>query len=73
MSTPVEKLLDAVEWEPTPVATGEVPAPAGLYATHTGTLRIGSFSFRCFQLSDGRRVLHEDDVAWFFSQTGVQP
>jgi hypothetical protein len=56
-------MLDAVEWQ----ATAAQPNPDGLpYATHSGVLRIGEISLRCYRLNDGRAVFDADDIAaWF--------
>lgn len=63
--SPIETMLDEVEWKPIPgaekVDPGDIPV-----ATMEGILQIGDFSFRCFQLSDGRRILDARDIANFF-------
>ena len=67
---PIEMMLDGIEW--TAIETPLNPQTLGLdgapVATHTGELRIGNNPpIRCYQLSDGRRILDADDVHAFFS------
>ncbi len=73
--TPIDRLLDAIEWrELNPNATwherieaelGEVPK-----ATHEGTLDILGCSLRVYQLSDGRRVIAAEDLERFLGVIG---
>jgi hypothetical protein len=69
MKAPIEILLDTVEWEP-------VADPAKdddeLYATHFGTLKVGDFELRVFQLSDGQRIILKEDLERFFGN-GLLP
>lgn len=62
MNSPMDRLLDAVEWQ-------ELPAPTEAadesYATHQGTLTIGSITLRCYVLKDGRRLIDAEDVQKF--------
>ena len=60
---PVDALLNAVDWVP---AEGVEPSDDMPYATHTGVLTISGVSFRCYQLSDGRRVIDAEDIKAFF-------
>lgn len=59
-------MLDNVKWEPIPppdiIQNEDVP-----YATHKGTVDVLGCILRCYQLSDGRRVIDADDVHSFFS------
>jgi hypothetical protein len=69
MKKPIEVLMDQVEWH-------EIPSNAQIktfeggkevpVATHEGTLNIGKFKFKVYQLSDGRRVIDEKDIKDFF-------
>lgn len=54
--TPIEAIMDRLQW--TPVSYEAGTEPEGLYATHEGVLDIAGSKFRCYQLSDGSRVLH---------------
>lgn len=63
--TPIESIMDRLEWKP---VVHEVE-PKGLYATHEGVLEIAGSKFRCYQLSDGNRVIDADDVEKFFNTT----
>ena len=69
MKTPIQKMLDQVEWkeiinpsepELTPI-NDDLP-----YATHMGVLDIGEFQFKVYQLNDGQRVIDEEDIKKFF-------
>jgi hypothetical protein len=40
----------------------------GLYATHEGVWELGDYKLRCYRLSDGRAVIHADDVHAFFGE-----
>lgn len=56
--------LDAlVIWEPTGAADDGSGLP---YPTHTGVLSIGELTIRCYQLSDGRRLIDAEDAARLF-------
>lgn len=69
--TPIEMMLDGIEW--TAIDAPLDPRKLGLaddvpVATHRGELRIGNNApIRCYQLSDGRRIMDADDVHAFFS------
>jgi hypothetical protein len=56
----VETMFDQVEWQPVELHEPHDTLP---YATHTGTVRVGQWTLRCFQLSDGSRVFAHEDVA----------
>ena len=59
----IEVLLDKVEWE---VVDEPAEKNSDLpYATHSGVLKLLGYEFRCYQLSDGRRGFHADDVQRF--------
>ena len=63
MTSPVDRLMDSLEWTP----TGATPGQDGLpYATHTGVLMLGEMALRCYQLSNGQRVLDAKDLAKMF-------
>lgn len=67
MSTPMDKLLDAVKWTPVEVCK---PAdnPDNLpTVTHEGILTIGDRKLRCYQLSSGQRIIDAKDLEDFFS------
>ena len=63
MKSPIETLLDQVEWKGMPHSdsTGELP-----YATHEGVMRIGDFDFKCYQLNNGQRVISKESLETFF-------
>lgn len=60
--SPVDSLLDAVEWEAIDVER----EPGVVIATHKGVLEIGSVRLRCYKLEDGRRVFATEDVRALF-------
>jgi len=69
MATPVEIMMNGVDWEEvsdmTPGFHDGLP-----YVTHQGVLQIGDFSLRCYQLDDGRRIFAAEDIEQLF---GVVP
>ena len=66
MSSPIEIILDAVEWKEMPdsISTGE-QAPQ-LYATHEGIMTVGDFEFKVYQLNNGQRVIAKESMEAFF-------
>lgn len=69
MPTPIDLMLDAVEW--TPIAGTRPPDADGLpVATHSGVLRVGDIDLRCYQLADGRRLFDADDIRRVFGLGG---
>lgn len=60
------RLMANVVWTPCDVS----PVGGELVATHEGVLNIVGVAIRCYQLSDGRRVLDGDDVERLFSGEG---
>lgn len=64
MKTPIETMLDRVEWK----ATGAVDRESALpYATHEGVFTIGDASLRCYRLNTGEAVFNADDFREQFS------
>lgn len=65
MKTPIEMMMDGVEWTalPSDESNGSSDLP---YVTHEGVLKIGEVRMRCYQLSNGMRVIEENDMAAFF-------
>jgi hypothetical protein len=62
--TPIEVLLDAVDWKPLDVPVG-IAQP---YAIQEGVLEIGGFQFRCYVLNNGQRLLDANDLERFFGE-----
>lgn len=60
----IEHLLNDIDWKPVDFQ-GE--RPQDLRATHCGLLDISGASFRCYRLSDGRAVIHQDDLLAFLA------
>jgi hypothetical protein len=64
MSSPIEILLEQVNWEL--VNTDKEAHPNNLpFATHKGVLEIAGISLRCYRLNDGRAIFDADDVNTF--------
>ena len=77
MKSPIETLLDQVEWKETPEteSVGTWFEASGVnfvndeglpYATHEGVMRVGDFEFKCYQLSNGTRVISKESMEAFF-------
>ena len=65
--TPIEILLDRVEWtaaEP----LEDLSKAAMPYATHEGVLEIFGHKLRCYRLNTGQAVFNADDVEGFFDE-----
>ena len=70
MKSPIEMMLDGVQWVP----AGERPDGPdnhdGLpYATHEGVLDIMGHKMRCYRLNNGQAVFSADDVEAFFNDS----
>lgn len=67
MST-IDKMLENVTWTPIeapPITDGS------LYATHTGVLTIEGLTLKCYQLSNGQRVIDGQSMAKLFGFDSV--
>lgn len=71
VKTPVDRLLAKVEWKPIEDAhlhdDGTYP-----YATHEGMFDFYGVQLRCYQLSNGQRVVNAEDIA-MLGRSLVQP
>lgn len=56
--TPLDALLDAVEWRELPLTTPAFREDP--YATHEGTLEINGLKLTCYVLNTGERVFDAD-------------
>lgn len=56
-------ILAGLDWKPVeePDASSDIP-----HATHQGVLELYGHKLRCYRLSDGRAIIHADDVHAFF-------
>lgn len=64
-------ILESVAWIEAP---SQPPSSDGTpHVTHTGTLDLAGFKFRCYQLSDGCRVVDKEDVDAFFGAVTATP
>ncbi|RZI41510.1 hypothetical protein EGT07_18185 [Herbaspirillum sp. HC18] len=73
MKTPIETIIETVEWTPV-----EHSLPQGVesdlpYATHAGTFCIGGLSLRCYRLNDGRAIIDAEDMNGFFGLIDADP
>lgn len=60
---PINMMLEGATW--TPIT--DQPAMSGaLHATHSGVLTIEGLTVKCWQLSDGRRVIDGQSMAQLF-------
>jgi hypothetical protein len=68
----MKAILDRVEWKP---ITFDVPVDPGNtlpVATHEGIMKIGAMELKVYQLSDGHRIVAEEDMNLLFAAcTGV--
>jgi len=67
--TPAEAMMNSVEWQPIAPDAAMLSDDGLPYATHEGTLSIGGFEFKCYQLSNGARVFDAESVHRFFGLT----
>lgn len=67
MASPIERLLDQVEWREIVGDWRQHPwggwehGPTPV-ATHQGVLTVGSFKLRCYKLDNGKTVIDHEDV-----------
>ncbi|WP_144156519.1 hypothetical protein [Paraburkholderia sp. BCC1885] len=56
--TPIESLLSSLDWrEVENVIAGDLP-----YATHEGFMELLGVRLRCYRLSTGQAIIHQDDM-----------
>lgn len=71
MPTPIETILNAVEWEVLPPDTADERErkykAGGLpYATHSGKMKIGPVELDCCRLNTGQAVITAESMERFF-------
>lgn len=67
MTTPIDTLLNEVEWKETENAENVAMADDGIpWATHSGVLTILGAQLRCYRLNTGQAIFDADDVAALF-------
>jgi hypothetical protein len=64
--TPAEAMMKTVEWQIVEPDANMLADDGIPYATHEGSLTIGGFEFKCYQLSNGKRVFDAESVHQFF-------
>lgn len=71
MKSPIDMMLDGVQWRPIPQELRPGTHDGLPVATHKGELKLalpgarGELSLPVYQLSDGRRVISEEGVQKF--------
>lgn len=61
--TPIEQILDKLEYTP----TNAEPSKDGIpHVTHESILKLGELSVRVYVLSDGNRIIPEEDMKRIF-------
>ena len=70
MSTPIDRMMDGLEWDPVQ-APGELEEDVP-YATHEAILDLGHPipKLKCYQLSNGVRVIDAEDIKALFGVWG---
>lgn len=64
MKTPIENIMDHVEWEKIE-PDGHQEDNSLPYATHKGILDFGEgLKIRCYILNNGKRILDAEDMGW---------
>jgi hypothetical protein len=58
--TPIETLLDAVDWQPT--GDNEVEGDGLPVATHSGIWHFMGQDIRVYRLNTGKAIIHADDM-----------
>jgi hypothetical protein len=56
--TPIEAILDSLEYVPTNAQPNEEGIP---YVTHEGVLQLGEISIKVCVLNTGKRIIPEDE------------
>jgi hypothetical protein len=66
LNKPIDMLLDGIEWKPIITDSSSIPPSDIPVATHEGILRMYGLELRVYQLSNGIRVINEEDLIKFF-------
>jgi hypothetical protein len=61
--TPIEAILDKIEYKPTGRTEGQEGLP---YVTHEGILRLGEAELTVYVLNTGERIIPEEEIVKFF-------
>lgn len=62
----IDTLLNAIDWKPVPHNPEVCSQVADLpFVTYEGKLEIAGKTLRCYQLSDGRRIVDAEDMSNF--------
>lgn len=69
MSTPIETILDKLEYIPTNASPNKEGLP---YVTHEGTLQLGEISIRVCVLNTGQRIIPSDELKRVFGSSFAQ-
>lgn len=64
MKSPIEKLLDELEYKPVENAA---PGPGSVpYVTHEGKLQLGEVTLSVYVLNNGVRIIPEEEIKKYF-------
>lgn len=63
MATPVDRLMDTVDWKGLDPAHGIGFDDDGIpWATHEGVMTIGEVKLRCYRLNTGQAIFNAEDI-----------
>lgn len=67
MTTPIDALLNAVEWKETGNAENVAMADDSIpWVTHSGVLTVAGTQLSCYRLNTGQAIFDADDVSALF-------
>lgn len=66
--TPIDIMLDNVDWVPIDRQYSSIPQPNELYATHGGIMKVGNAELEVFILNNGERVISAESLERFFGE-----
>lgn len=67
--TPIDILLDEVDYTPVEVDRGDSDLP---YVTHEGTLKLGDIELQVVVLNTGQRIIPTEELEKFFGEGFLQ-
>jgi hypothetical protein len=65
---PLDIMLDNIDWKPINPDVVYSSSCTPPVATYQGILKIGDLELRVYQLSNGQRVIAEEDLVRFFEE-----
>lgn len=70
--TPADQLMNLVQWRPI-IYDETMSGNNEVFATHEGELNLGGFSLKCYQLSNGKRVISSESLIPFLDALTPPP